>query len=75
MKSTVTALLSTVDNWLIMLDEGREIAAIFFSTYKRHLILFPTKYLWKLQQTAWSKYQHPGLGRKLSYFQEADGGG
>ena len=33
-KSTVTALLSTVDNWLIMLDEGREIAAIFFRPTK-----------------------------------------
>ena len=29
-KSTVTALLATVDNWLRMLDEGSEIGAVFF---------------------------------------------
>ena len=33
-KSTVTALLAIVDNWLRMLDEGREIGAVFFDLQK-----------------------------------------
>ena len=45
-----------------------------FLTYERHLILFPISTYGKAT-TEWSKYQHPGLGRKLSYIQEADGGG
>ena len=44
-KSTVTALLSTVDNWLIMLDEGREIAAFFFFDLRKAFDSVPHKVL------------------------------
>ena len=47
-KFTVTALLATVDNWLRMLDEGREIGAVFFDLRKSvlHKVLME-----KVQQT------------------------
>ena len=65
--NTVTALLATVDNWLRMLDEGSELRAVFFDL-RKPFDSVPHKVLMK-KLSDWSKYQHSGLGRKLSYFQ------
>ena len=46
-KSTVTALLATDDKWLRMLDEGREIGAVFFDLRKAFDSVPHKVYLWK----------------------------
>ena len=50
-KSTVTALLTTVDKWLRMLDEGREIGAVFFNLRKAFDSVPHKVLMEKLQQT------------------------
>ena len=50
-KSTVTALLATVDNWLRMLDEGNEIRAVFFDLWKAFDSVAHKVLMEKLQQT------------------------
>ena len=50
-KSTVTALLATVDNWLRMLDEGSEIGAVFFDLRKAFDSVPHKVLMEKLQQT------------------------
>ena len=51
-KSTVTAQLTTVDNWLRMLDEGSKIGAVFFWPTKGIRLCSPQSSYGKLQQTS-----------------------
>ena len=50
-KSTVAALLATVDNWLRMLDEDSEIGAVFFDLRKAFDSVPHKVLIEKLQQT------------------------
>ena len=58
-KPTVTALLATVDKWLRMLDEGREIGAVFFDLQKA-LDSVPHKVLMEKLQQAGLTIKLPG---------------